>query len=285
MRKVIYALSLVALCLAAQTATAQFSRYYYKKHEVGVSVQGGYLGIQNSLPYDLKSDGGMSYGAGIHYDYHLSHKWSVGIAGIYSMNNIKYEKNRYEGSMPVTDYEGANFILRYKTNSLKEKITLNELSIPLTVAYTMENNIYFRTGVQVGLSMTSEVETTFNQLETEAYFPQYELVLTQPNYLDLGSLGDKKEKKDVDVNTRVAWVGEVGYKYELAERQNLYIGLYFDVALNDIKKSNNAANTSSLLGYKSVNEHPLVYNKAYDNPAYKLKTYAVGIKIKYGFGL
>lgn len=278
-------MSLLGLCLAAQTAKAQFSRYYYNKHEVGVSVQGGYLGMQNSLPYDLKSDGGTSLGAGIHYDYHLSRKFSVGIGGIYTMNTAKYEKNRFEGSLPVTDYEGAKFLLRYKTSSLSEKLTLNQLNIPLTVAYTMDNNLYFRTGVQIGLSMTSEVETTFNQLETEGYFPQYELVLTEPNYLGLGALGTKKETKDVDVNTRIAWVGEVGYKYELAERQNLYFGLYFDIGLNDNKKSNNEANTTSLLGYKPVEENPLIYNNAYDNAAYKLKTYTIGIKVKYGFGL
>ncbi|WP_410881166.1 outer membrane beta-barrel protein [Myroides sp. DW712] len=285
MKKVIYAVSLFGLCLVAQTAKAQFSRYYYNKHEVGVSVQGGYLGVQNSLPYNLKSDGGMSVGAGLHYDYHLSRKWSVGIGGVYSMNTVKSENTRFEGSMPVTDYEGTNFVLRYKTSTLKEKVTLNDLNIPITVSYTMDNNIYFRTGVQIGLNMTSEVETTFNNLQTEAYFPQYELVWDKLEYMGIGNMGDIKEKKDIDVNTRIAWVGEVGYKYELADRQNLYFGLYFDVGLNDVKKSNNAASSTSLLGYEAERKDPLRYNSAYDNSAYKLKTYTIGIKVKYGFGL
>ncbi|WP_353161657.1 outer membrane beta-barrel protein [Myroides odoratus] len=288
MKKVIYAVSLFGLCLITQTATAQFSRYYYNKHEVGVSVQGGYLGIQNSLPYKAKSDGGMSYGAGFHYDYHLSRKWSVGIGGIYTMNTIKSEMSRLEGSLPVTDWEGDNFIFRYKASSVNEKITLNQLNIPITVGYTLENNLYFRTGVQIGLSMTSEVETTFNQLQTEGYFPQYELVLPYPEFGGLGSFDSPKEKKDIDVDTRIAWVGEVGYKYELAERQNLYFGLYFDLGLNDIKKSDSKADRSALIGYKpdAVKGEALVQrNAVYDNAAYKLKTYAVGIKIKYGFGL
>jgi len=208
MKKVIYAVSLFGLCLITQTATAQFSRYYYNKHEVGVSVQGGYLGIQNSLPYKAKSDGGMSYGAGFHYDYHLSRKWSVGIGGIYTMNTIKSEMSRLEGSLPVTDWEGDNFIFRYKASSVNEKITLNQLNIPITVGYTLENNLYF--------------------------------------------------------------------------------GLYFDLGLNDIKKSDSKADRSALIGYKpdAVKGEALVQrNAVYDNAAYKLKTYAVGIKIKYGFGL
>ncbi|WP_158962650.1 outer membrane beta-barrel protein [Myroides fluvii] len=288
MRKVIYVLSLFGLCLISQTAAAQFNPYYYNKHEVGVSVQGGYLGLQNSMPYGFKSDGGMSFGAGLHYDYHLSRKFSVGIGGVYTMSNAKYEANRYEGSMPTVDSEGANFIFKYKTSAVNEKMTLNQLNIPITVAYTMDNNLYFRTGVQIGLSMTSEVETTFNHLETEGYFPQYNLTLPFPIPNGFGSFGTQKHTKDVDVNTRIAWVGEVGYKYELAERQNLYFGLYFDLGLNDIKKSNSDTATSSLLGYQPIKgekEAKLDYNAAYDNATYKLKTYAIGIKVKYGFGL
>ncbi|MDM1045700.1 outer membrane beta-barrel protein [Myroides sp. R163-1] len=288
MRKVIYALSLFGLCFITQKATAQFSPYYYNKHEVGVSVQGGYLGLQNSMPYGMKSDGGTSLGVGLHYDYHLSRKFSVGIGGVYTMSNAKYQTSRLEGSTPATDWEGEKFIFKYRASSVNEKVMLNQVNIPLTVAYTMDNNLYFRTGVQFGLSMTSEVETTFNQLETEGYFPQYEVTLPFPEYSAFGSFGTQKEKRDIDVNTRIAWVGEVGYKYELAERQNLYFGLYFDLGLNDIKKSNKAANTASLVGYKPIPEESraeVVKNAAYHNEAYKLKSYAIGIKVKYGFGL
>ncbi|WP_413511917.1 outer membrane beta-barrel protein [Myroides odoratus] len=288
MKKIISILSLFGLCLAAQNATAQFSRQYYNKHEVGVSVQAGFLGMQNSVPYQMNANGGLEFGGGLHYDYYLTRKISLGIGGVYSMNHAKYEVNRLYGSMDKTDSEGEKFIFNYKASSMQEKITLNQLNIPITVAYTMDNNLYFRTGVQVGLSMTSEVETTFNQLETEGYFPQYAVILKQPEFQGFGSFGSLKETKDIEVNTRIAWVGEVGYKYELAERQNLYIGLYFDIGLNDLKKSDRVSETTSLLDYRPIpeeNRAEVIRNTAYDNAAYKLKTYAVGVKLKYGFGL
>ncbi|MDM1044641.1 outer membrane beta-barrel protein [Myroides sp. 1354] len=267
-------------------ATAQYSPYYYSKHEVGVSVKAGVMKGYGDLPNQFSSDLKFNTAMGLQYDYFLHRKWSVGIGAQYAMQTVDYNASNLQGKYEQMDIENEKFIFSFEGKSYKEEWKVNQLTIPLTIQYIGEGEtaLYARTGVQLSLVMSSKSTLSWNQLKTEGYFPQYNLVLEGPTFAGFGSYDQVEYKPDLDLKDRWAWIAEVGVRHNLKENQQLYVGAYFDLGLNNQKPSVSQTK-EQLIGYTTNPLEPLEYNSIQQSSKAVFKNYSVGIQLRYGLGL
>lgn len=287
MKKVYYKLLIICLAsLASIEVQAQFERVKYSKHEFGVAVKTGYLGNLSKLPYDLKAEYSPNVEAAIQYDYFFKQKWSVGVGVGYGIMNMKYGKSNFSGTDVYRDKEGDSFDFKYTVRQFNESVKMSQISIPLTIQYRSgnENGIYARAGVQIGLAMNGKVHSELNDVTTKGYFPKYNLEMDAPKYMGFGSFDQLKTESDIEFDTKYSVIGELGYMYNIGNKQNIYIGAYFDFGLNNqVKSSDNYS--SKLLSYDALSEDVLKVSSASQNKNYQIKNYQIGVKLRYSFGL
>ncbi|MGG5576278.1 outer membrane beta-barrel protein [Myroides sp. C15-4] len=287
MKKYIGILTLGLLVGGYQQAQAQYSRYYFKEHEVGVSLKAGMIQNYGSLPDQISSDLKFSTAIGLQYDYYLNRQWSIGIGGQYAMYTTDFKATNLKGQSNEIDSENEKFIFSYEGKTFKEQWKVNQINIPLTVQYVgeAETAIYVRTGVQYSLMMSSKPTVTWNNLETSGYFPQYNLLLNEDLlFAGFGHQDKVEHKPDIELKDRWAWIAEVGVKHNVRENQNLYIGVYFDLGLNNQKPSVKETK-EHILVYKADIDNALEYNSIQESSKAVFKNYSFGIQLRYALGL
>lgn len=286
MRKYISVLAFGLLLGSYQHAQAQFSRYYFKKHEVGVSLKAGVLQNYGSLPDQFSADFKFNTAVGLQYDYYVNQKWSLGLGAQYAMQTVDFTATNLKGQSEKTDWENQNFIFHYDGKNYKEQWKVNQVNIPLTVQYVGEGemSLYVRTGIQYSLVMSSKSTLTWNNLETYGFFPQYNLELHKPPFAGFDSQDEAEYKPDLDLKDRWAWIAEIGFKYNIKDNQNLYIGAYFDLGLNNQKPSVNVTK-EKVIDYRPIENDALEYNSIQQSSKAVFKNYNFGIQLRYGIGL
>ena len=266
---------------------AQYKPYYYNNHEIGVTLKGGMSQNYGSLPAQISTDLKMSTAVGIQYDYYLNAQWSLGIGGQYAMQTHRFTANNLKGVSDEVDREHEKFVFSYHGKSFTEEWKVSQLDIPLTVQYVGkgENAIYARTGVQYSLIMNNKTTLTWNGLQTSGFFPQYNLLLDQDLLFAGFAYQEQVETKpELDLKDRWAWVGEVGMKYNIKDNQNLYVGVYFDLGLNN-QRPTVSTPKEAVIAYKAIGEESLQYNSIQESTKAVFKSYNFGIQLRYGFGL
>ena len=287
MNKFIGILTLGLIVSGYQDAQAQFNPYYFKNHEVAVSVKAGLLQNYGSLPDQISTDLKFNTAIGLQYDYYVNRQWSIGIGAQYAMYTTEFTANNLKGQSDEIDRENEKFIFSYDGKSFKEQWKVNQVNIPLTVQYVgqAETAIYVRTGIQYSLNMSSKPTVTWNNLQTSGYFPQYNVVFDEGLLFAGFDKQDQVEvKPDLELKDRWAWIAEVGVKHQINATQNLYVGVYFDLGLNNQKPSTNETK-DRIVEYKAVGEEALLYNSIQESSKAVFKNYSFGIQLRYGIGL
>ncbi|MGG5507087.1 MULTISPECIES: outer membrane beta-barrel protein [unclassified Myroides] len=287
MKKYIGILTLGLVLGGYQHAQAQFNPYYYKNHEVAVSVKAGLLQNYGSLPDQISTDLKFNTAIGLQYDYFLNRQWSLGIGAQYAMYTTDFTATNLKGQSNEIDSDNEKFIFSYEGREYKEEWKVNQVNIPLTVQYVgeAETAIYVRTGIQYSLLMSSKPTVTWNNLQTSGFFPQYNVVFDEAMLYAGFGLQDKVESKpDIELKDRWAWIAEVGVKHNVRENQNLYVGVYFDLGLNNQKPSVKETK-ESILAYDSTLDNALKYNSIQESSKAVFKNYSFGIQLRYGIGL
>lgn len=277
----------VFLISVGYTAQAQYKPYYYKNHEIGVIAKAGMSQNYGSLPTQISTDFKMSTAVGIQYDYYLNATWSLGIGGQYAMQTTTFTANNLKGNSEEVDWENEKFVFSYHGKSYKEEWKVSQLNIPLTVQYVGkgERAFYARTGIQYSLIMSNKTTVTWSGLQTSGFFPQYNLLLDQDLlYAGFAYQEQVEAKPKLDLKDRWAWIGEVGMKYNIKDNQNLYVGVYFDLGVNN-QKPDIQTSKEQVLMYQPVENDALVYSSIQESSKAVFKSYNFGIQLRYGFGL
>ncbi len=287
MKRYIGILTLGLILGGYQQAQAQFNPYYFKKHEVAVSAKAGLLQNYGSLPDQISSDLKFNTAIGLQYDYFLNRQWSIGIGAQYAMYTTDFTASNLSGQSNEIDSENEKFIFSYDGREFKEQWKVNQVNIPLTVQYVgeAETALYVRTGIQYSLLMSSKPTVTWNNLQTSGYFPQYNLLFDEDLlYAGFGFQEKVEFKPDLELKDRWAWIAEVGVKHNVRENQNLYVGVYFDLGLNNQKPSVKETK-ESILEYNAEIDNSLKYNSIQESSKAVFKNYSFGIQLRYGIGL
>ncbi|WP_413513337.1 outer membrane beta-barrel protein [Myroides odoratus] len=280
--------TLLLLCLLTSyyTVSAQYKPYYYKNQEIGVSVKAGLAHSYGSLPASMSGDFKFATAIGFQYEYYVNPSWSLGIGGQYARQTLDFKGTNLKGEQDQTDWEKESFIFRYQGKTYKEQWKVNQFNIPFTIQYVgkEETSLYVRTGFQYSLILNTKATLTWNQLKTSGYFPQYKAELNGPLFAGFGTQEKLEYEPNLEVKNRWAWIAEIGVKHTVASNQNVYIGFYFDLGLNN-QKPEVAENKEEIIQYKPVKGQAIEQNSIQQSSKAVFKNYNLGIQIRYGFGV
>ncbi|MDR0661638.1 MAG: PorT family protein [Prevotellaceae bacterium] len=245
----------VAGVLACSALSAQEKM---SKHEVSAWGAGG-LSTLNYSPEvgDSKKGGGGPFGIG--YNYHLSTQWSIGSGVELSFYNAKTEIDNLSDAYAANDGQ-YDFEFRTVVSNYEEKQKATFLNIPLTVKYqTMgKYKFYASGGIKLGIPISSKYEIEKSTLKNTGYYPQWNIELTNQEFMGFGSFTRKDIKDDLDLKFSCMLTVEAGMKWNLQKSFSLYSGIFFDYGLNNITKYNG----KHLVAYNTDNPEQFRMNGA-----------------------
>ncbi|MFZ0490746.1 MAG: outer membrane beta-barrel protein [Salegentibacter sp.] len=264
--------------------------YGQSKNEVSFYLRGAF----SKLDYEVlqnKNDmeNGFSIGAG--YSYYLSKNWSIGTGAELQYLEGSAYLSSVEDAYTTVDSEGEEFEFRYQVGDFWENQYAYFLNVPLKIQYETGDitRFYAAAGAKVGFVLQSEYDTEGSSLTTSGYYAQYDAELSDPKFAGFGDFGAiKTSRKDLGLQTNLVLNLETGVKFMLENDQALYMGLFVDYGLKDIKPEVDQAN---LIAYNTedpmnfMNSSLLTSVKNTEATPYvdEVKTLAFGLKIQYAF--
>lgn len=238
----------------------------------------------NSFPIAKHSQG---FSLGLGYNHYLNDNWSIGAGVSYLKAELVFAAPGIIGTSQEVDTEGDSFEFRYNTGYFEESVRWQSFRIPLTVQFETSGIVrwYFRTGVLYGLQVgTSKYDQKWNNLNTSGYYPQWDSELNGPEFAGFGNMGNQRTEGTVKLRNNFSWIVETGVKQKLKADNSLYIGLFFEMGLNDMRPSTSAELQPVM--YTPQMEQPLSLNSVLNQSQHNDKTIIplmVGFKIRYGF--
>ncbi|SFG24543.1 MULTISPECIES: outer membrane beta-barrel protein [Salegentibacter] len=259
-------------------------------NEVSFYLQGSF----SELDYEAlgaNSELGNGFGIGAKYAYYISDNWSFGTGAEFQYMEGSIIIPTIQGAFMTQDLEGEEFEFRYQANNFSEKQEVYFLNIPLQIQYESQGmtRFYAAAGVKAGFVLDSKYKSKTLSLQTNGYYPQYDVELTDPEFAGFGEFDAVNgAKSDLNLKTNFVAQLESGIKLMLENSQSLYMGLFFDYGLNDIRPE---ASGERLIDYN--NQDPtffatgsLLASRSDMNPGQyvdEIRTLAFGLKIQYAF--
>ena len=246
----------------------------------------GFFNHQN-FENALSSEG---YSIGVGYSQYLSRNWSIGLEVLFSQNQFKYSARPQGGSFTATDMDGDPFEFRYTSNFYHETDKWNSIQIPLTIQFETKGKTrwYVRAGALFNLLLKNGTSRTIlGDLKTSGYYPQWDAILSAPEYAGFGDFGYINRKRDIKFENNIFGVLESGLKWKIGsqKRQSIYLGAFLNIALTDMSPKN--VTYGRLMEYTGDIKQPLDYRDVWhqeDLKNKKLQDYVFGIRLRYGFG-
>jgi len=281
-KKIIY-ISMVAL-MGYLTSQAQEIGVFYAPHFS--KTYGG-----NNVGTTAVTGNGFNVGVG--YGQYLNKNFSIHIEPSYSQYYTQSRMESFDGNLKAVDRDNDAFILRYKGGQMKEKVTLKQLNIPLMLQYETAGE-YVRFFVKSGVSYSLHLEdavarTKMGSLSTSGYYSEYDIELHGPHFVGFGDFSGTTKNNEIELKNRWAYVAEIGVKQLMSDKSSLYVGMYFDIGLNNLAKeaTTKEGASTSLVGYDRDLENPLIINSNLQSSLGKMtyKNYNLGIKLKYSFNI
>ncbi|WP_170154510.1 outer membrane beta-barrel protein [Mangrovibacterium diazotrophicum] len=241
-----------------------------------------------------EQNNGFGAGIGAQYAHYFNFNWSVSAGLEFQTYRSEAMFNAFSDSYSTTDMEGDNFEYRYSVDSYHEREYLSLLNIPIKVQYERginETLTFFGSGgFAIGFPVSAKYKSQVYNLKTAGYYPQWDALLTSPKFMGFGSWGNRNTGKiDMDTKTSFTFLLEAGLKYKLTAGTNFYMGLFADIPLNKLNKTDGGPDP--LVEYNTSQPTTLIFNPAINSApgaegtpfADKLKVVAWGVKLRYAF--
>lgn len=215
-------------------------------HYIQAHVGLGY----GSVGYKLSGDGNRATGSfsallQLQYAYFFHPNWGVG-AGLWFTNyttNARIAGTYQWLGQTDTDYE-TNYDHTSKVNKWKERETLHNLAIPISIQFQMKKDewkagIFAALGLAPSFSVSKRYKVTEGEIAHSGYYPKWNLTLSDMHEFGVKDYKDAPQSKGkMDVRPQVALFADLGTLIPLTKQIDMLIGGYFNVALNDANRSN-----------------------------------------------
>lgn len=283
-------LSILKLALMLALVNVSGQVLAQSNNEVSFYLQGSFseLGYE-ALGEESELENG--FGIGAKYAYYLSENWSLGTGAEFQYMEGSIFVPNIQGAFMTEDSEADAFEFRYRAANFSENQDVYFFNIPLQVQYESlgMTRFYAAAGVKAGLVLASEYQNSATALETSGYYPQYDVELTDPEFAGFGEFGTvNNAESELGLKTNFVAHLESGVKLMLENSQSLYMGLFLDYGLNDIKPD---ASGERLIDYN--NQDPTAFafgsllssRREMNSEPYidEVRTLTFGLKIQYAF--
>jgi OmpA-OmpF porin, OOP family len=253
--------------------------------ELTINLNGGLQGLDMKVK---NGDNKINFGGkvGVGYTYFINKNWGI-ISGVdLGYFNNKNTLNNTILSSYQFDSQNDPFEYRIKTNQYSEKNTFYTASIPLLVQFRTEGDtqFYINAGARVHFPFAQKSKIKINQISTTGYYPDMNVEfenLPQHGFTTYNNIEESVKNK---FKTAIALNVETGVSFKLSEILRLYTGVYLDYGLNNIQKTTNNSNETSLINYDALGSGIVEVNgllKTTD-AVEKTKLIGYGLQIKLG---
>jgi len=292
-------ISIIILSLAI---TATVFAQETSKHEFSINAGGGISTLLYSSNVGVQSNG-FGYTFGLGYTFNFSENWAILTGVDLAFYNSSYEAKTLSHSYSIAHStitplplpgSDTRFDVTYEYTNYEENQAATYLNIPIMAQFSTsgENKFYVAAGAKIGIPISSKYKIEGGRLDLTGYshytgqpYPGNDYPIpTDPkeNYDDGHGFGRSTPTDEADLNFKLSCMLslEMGAKWKLAERWNLYTGIYFDYGLNNISDTNE----KRMVEYKESGNH--IYNSAIQSmPANidGINNMAIGLKIKVSF--
>lgn len=274
-RNYITSISIVTLLLG----TCLNSYAQDKKQEFSISVGGPFSFLKYNTSGDVVPGNGIN--AGIRYSYYLNQGLSIGIGVEYQTYSSDLKYSFFSGQYNAVDAENEAFQFRYKATDLREKQKLGYINIPIGIQFETPGTtrLYLAAGAKIGFATNGNYESTFQNLKTSGYYPQYNVELFSPAFAGFESQNNlKTSKQDLKTDVSCSVTFETGVKQNIGTRSAIYVGVYLDYGLNNIYDKEN----KNLVQYNPELPVQLQYNSLLNSSnANDIRLVSYGLKLRY----
>ena len=210
-----------------------------------------------SLGYKLNGDdnrvtGGFSGLLQLQYAYFFHPNWGIG-AGLWFTNYTSIARigGAYQWlGQTDTDFE-TNYDHTAQVYKWRERETIHNLGIPISLQFQMRKEnwkagIFAALGVAPSFSVSKKYKVTEGEIAHSGYYPKWELTLTDVHEFGVKDYKDAPQSKgSLSVRPQVALFADLGTLIPLTKQIDLFLGGYFNIALNNANSSDKTA-----LGWK-----------------------------------
>lgn len=255
-------------------------------NEFSIAAGGGLQGLQYKLKNgDASLKPGFQLGLG--YMRGIGKRWGLRTGlelGFYQTKASLAPKTQYNSY--EIDSENSAFEYRVKANGYREEQKVWAVNIPVMLQYHPvfnRNGFYAQAGLRMSIPVSQKYTTSADQISAFGYYPDVNLEITDLPVHGFGTQAGWKGKGEYDLKLSFALATELGWRFRLSGKNNLYAGLYLDYGLNDIKE------TTGDQTFLTYNPSGLTQSKATGlfalrEEAGDARLVAYGIKFRIGFG-
>ena len=142
------------------------------------------------------------------------------------------------------------------------------------------SKLYVAAGAKIGFASSGSYKTTFQNLTTSGYYPQYNVELFSPAFAGFASTNNLVTgEQDLDTEVSYSATFETGLKQELGNRNSIYIGAYFEYGLNNIYDKNG---NRQLVQYNAEQPVQLGYDTLLNSPLSSCtRLVSYGLKLRF----
>lgn len=285
MKKII----IISICILAGCFTSSYAQNDCKQE---ISLFGSF-GL-STLKYSMKgADRSNKAGGifGVNYNYYFNDKLSLRTGLEASLYNSKLHIGNISDRYEANDGE-YDFIFQTNVSGYEETQSVVFISLPVQIQYEVpvfrQHKFYVAIGPKLGLPVSKKFKMIECKLENMGYYPNWEIPVTEPEFMGFGNFKRNNTKGNFDLKMAVMASLEAGIKWSLSNSKSLYTGIYCDYGINNIKKTG----TKRFVGYNTGDAENFIFNGALssrftdaDSRNYKINPIAIGGKVSFSFTL
>jgi hypothetical protein len=236
MNKILFTTS---FCIAFITAA--------NAQELGLTLKRGMSGLNYNV---LNGDNKFSYGTGLglHYTYFFNENWGL-LSGLSynSYSNRAEVNNQVVSSSKATDNTGTAFVYTSAVENYTERQIFQAYNIPLMLQYrtNVSENIdwYINGGGAVVLPSTLHYNASATRLSLIGYYPGLNKTVSNQPQQGFGTMLNWNNQNEAELlKTTFTLNLESGLCFQLSPEHRLYVGLYVDYGLNNLKTNPTSGN-------------------------------------------
>jgi OmpA-OmpF porin, OOP family len=253
--------------------------------QVGIELNGGLQGTTYQLQNgkDKFLPGGS---LGLDYTFRLGSQWGLltGIMGGIYRTQATFPDGLIFNYNQVDD-EGSAFQYSLKTIGYKEAQRFFAATIPLLLQYhTADEGTqwWINAGGKVFFPFNSSIQISAKQLILSGYYPDYNLEVSNLPQHGFGALNNWKTSATTEFKPTAALSAATGFSFRASAGKRLYIGVYADYGLTDLKEKNG---TLPFATYNAGGINGVQANGVLNMPnAGKVGLLSVGLQVRLSFG-
>ncbi|MBO9201300.1 MULTISPECIES: OmpA family protein [Niastella] len=255
-----------------------------QSQEFGIDLNGGIQGLRFDITGGSQGKPQAGGSAGVHYIFPLSARFGLltGIGCGYYNAKATLQDGATFSSWQV-DNAGSAFQYNISTTGYTETQHFFGAGIPVMLQYhTIGNNTqwYLSAGTKFIFPFNAKIKATAQQLKLSGYYPDFNVEVFNVPQHGFASLSNWQSSRNIELKPTATLSGSTSISFKMGERMRLYTGVYIDLGLTDMKKTDSY---NSLIMYNpGGTANPLAGGVFSSSNTGQAKLFACGLQIKLG---